>query len=385
MPIILFLICPLLSLVSTLLLNIKKRKKIFYAYVIMFSLYFGWSFVAKLTDFDSFRIVEIFNSWFSYFHSYGEFIKEFLSFDNYFARDLYEGTVIFLVRSFTNNYHFFFLVCALVFTIFKLCSFDFFLKDYEYNISHTIIAVIFFISIPLFEINGVRFFTAAWVAIFATLKIFIDDDKRYWIVIFLTPLIHIAFILFAIILLFSYLMSTHINEKVLIILFIISVVIGLAFDTVPALGSFSQNLGIIGGMMDSYIDQTYKDNLDSLVRQSNYIRIFKPLKYLFYNVLAYVLYRNCKCPSSKYFTLLLLCCLTFTNCVSFMPDMERYFVTLIPLILFVLNKEINNVRRLQLFVYMLPLVEMFHIYQTYFTQYPQVLPDGFLLNVFMTL
>lgn len=357
----------------------------FYVFVIMFSLYFGWSFVAKQIDFDSFRIVEIFDNWSSYFQSYGEFIKEFLSFNNFFAKDLYEGTLFFLVRSFSCDYHFFFLLCALIFTIFKLCSFNFFLNDYEYNISHTIIAVIFFISIPLFEINGVRFYTAAWVAIFATLKVFIGNDKRYWIVIFLTPLIHIAFSLFAIVLLLAYLMSAHLNEKFLIILFVISIVVGFVFDTVPTLGSFSQKSGILSGMMDSYINQTYKDNIDSLVRQSNYIRIFEPIKYLFYNVLAYILYRNCKCSSSKYFTLLLLCCLTFTNFISVIPEMKRYFMTLIPLILFVLNKEINNMKNLQFLVYILPLVEMFHIYTTYFTQYPQVLPSGFLLNVLLTL
>ena len=361
-------------------MNKKKNKREFYAYVLFFSLYLGWSLVPKNSEFDCYRIVEIFDEWESIFPTFVEFIKSFVRYDSYFARDLYEGTIFSLVHVFSNNYHFVFLFGALFFTLFKLMSFNFFLRDYEHDKLHVIITFFFFTSIPLFQISGFRFFTAAWMAIYATLKIFIDEQKKFWYVLLLTPLVHITFLFYLFVVVISYFVISRIRDEMVVSFFFISIAISLFWDMLPQFSYVDG--GLVGDMINAYVNDTYKAELDDAVNQSNYIRFFQPVKFVFYNIAAYLLYRNCKDLFLKKFILFVLSCLIIINCVGFIPSMSRFFAVFIPIILFVLNREVNDTKAVRFLVYSLPIVELFDIYQIYFTLYPEVLPDAFLLTVF---
>lgn len=382
MPIVLFFLNPFLSLLYAFLMNIKTNKKIFYAFVILFSLYFGYSLTPQNTALDSFQIIRLFESWDSIFPSYSDFLREWIKFDNHFAKDLYEGTIFFFVRIFTNNYHFIFLICALVFSVFKLKSFDYFLRDYTYNRLHIILAIFFFISIPLFEINGIRFFTASWIAIYATLKIFVDSNKRYLCLLAITPLVHITFLFYLLIIAIAYVAVRRVNSKILIAFFITSIFIGLAWDTLPKIGSVGDS--VLGNLLDAYINDDYKTQIDTAVAQSNFVRIFNPLRYLYYNATVMMLYLNLKDKPNKYIVIILIVLLSITNCVGFIPSMSRFFNILTPLILIVLNQNFSITKSLRVLVYILPIVEAFRVYQIYFTLYPDVLPDGFLINIILT-
>lgn len=382
MPIILFFLSPAISLVYVFLMNIKKHKRIFSVFTILFSLSFGYFLTPKNTSLDSFQIIQIFKSWNTLFPSYSNFLDEWLTFDNSFAKDLFEGSIFSFVHLFSDNYHYIFLLCALVFTIFKLKSFDFFLRDYTYNKLHIILSIFFFTSIPLFEINGFRFFTASWIAVYSTLKCFVDKKNKYLFLLAITPLVHITFIFYLGMVLSSYIINKWLNEKVIIYWFVISVVIGLVCNTLPDIGDLGD--GILNNLLKSYINDDYKTQIDTAVQESNFIKIFSPLRFLFYNATALVLYLKSKDLAWKTFLRFLLISLSIANCVYFIPSMGRFFVVLTPIILISLNREVSYTNKLKYIVYLLPIVEAFRIYQVYFTLYPDVIPNGFMINILLT-
>lgn len=381
MPIVLFFLNPVISIVYAFLMNIRKNKKVFYSFILLFSLFFGYSLTPRNTALDSFQIIQIFKSWDVIFPSYSIFLGEWIKFDNHFAKDLYEGTIFFIVREFTNNYHFIFLFCALVFSIFKLKSFDFFLRDYKYSLLHIILTIFFFTSIPLFEINGFRFFSAAWMAIWATLKIFVDAKRRYLYLLALTPLVHITFLFYLFMIAISYIAIRSVNEKLLLYLFVASIFIGLAWDTLPNIVDIGD--GVLGDLLKSYLNDDYKSEIDTAVRESNFVKFFAPLRFLYYNITTLMLYISCKDIERKKFVVLVLIFLSITNCVGFIPSMSRFLNVIIPFILIILNHSISCAKNLKVLVCFLPVVELFRFYQIYFTLYPDVLPDGFLLNIFL--
>lgn len=362
-------------------MDIRKHRKVFYAFVIIFSLYFGYSLTPKSPNLDSFRIIELFQSWDSIFPSITDFIHEFVKFDNPYVKDLFEGLIFFLVHSFSENYHFIFLCCAFVFSFYKLKVFDYFLRDYKYDSLHIILTIFFFASIPLFEINGFRFFTASWVALFATLRIIVDNNKRYLYLLALTPLIHITFLFYLLTFVLSYAASKKINERIIAFMFIVSVIVSMLWNTLPNIGNLGDS--VFGHLLSSYINNDYKAEIDTAVQESHFIKLFSPLRYLYYNIIALILYSNCKDSEQKKFMTFLLACLSISNVVGFIPSMSRFFTVLTPLILIQFNKEVSYNKKIRLLVYMLPLVELFRMYQIYFDLYPTVLPKGFLINILL--
>ena len=88
MPIVLFFLNPVISIVYAFLMNIRKNKKVFYSFILLFSLFFGYSLTPRNTALDSFQIIQIFKSWDVIFPSYSIFLGEWIKFDNHFAKDL---------------------------------------------------------------------------------------------------------------------------------------------------------------------------------------------------------------------------------------------------------------------------------------------------------
>lgn len=143
MPLVLFFLNPAISLIVAFFMNIKKQTKVFKIFILLFSLYFGYSLTPYNKQFDSYQIIQIFKNWTYLFPTFSDFLSEYIKFENPFAKDLFEGCIFFIVHSFTDNYHFIFLFCALFFTVFKLLSFDFFLQHYRYNLTHICLTIFF--------------------------------------------------------------------------------------------------------------------------------------------------------------------------------------------------------------------------------------------------
>ena len=222
----------------------KSSRIIIYLWFVLF----GLAFTAKNPSADSFRYVQDFHSeknlssW-----QYREFVKEYFTFDSN-TKDLYTTTVNYLVGKFTDNYHYTFLIYAVVFGFFYVSCMRYVLYPKIRNewVFYSIFLILFCFSNPIANVNGVRFWTASWIAVYCMFRIFIDDDKRYLLLAALLPLIHGGYFLFLSVLIMALLFNRY--TKVLIVVFCISMFfsatafMNVAEGIIEFLPKFMQNM-----------------------------------------------------------------------------------------------------------------------------------------------
>mgnify|MGYP001028717452 FL=1 len=197
--IVFFIVSPIFGFLYSLK-NIKTKS----SYVIFFltAICFGISFTVERqsgneNDFDSFFYREEFESFQSVdYLEYIDGLKDFLSFDEG-RKDYYYETIAFFVSRFTNNYHYLFAVFAIVFSFFALKTFRFLTEEenFKNNLSSYILNNIFLTN-QIFNINGVRFWTAAWVAVFIVFQVFRNKKYQYLLLMALLPFMHGSYWIF---------------------------------------------------------------------------------------------------------------------------------------------------------------------------------------------
>ena len=203
---ILFLVSPFISFLAALY-RIKSRSSFVIFY--LFALFYGMSFITECGKTKTARNDgAVFRALFEMKicgMSYQEYIQEIgdiLSGQSW-HKDIYFHSVAYLVSTFSRNYHYLFLAFAIVFGYFMLRSLAILVK--EENFDGGVICfllVLLFVNNGIFNINGMRFWTATWIATYALMRILIDNKKIYIILLCLTPLVHSSFyfllILFAV-------------------------------------------------------------------------------------------------------------------------------------------------------------------------------------------
>lgn len=129
----------------------------------------------------------------------------FMSFDDAQNRDVYVPLVAFLATRISNNYHVFFAILAMVFAFFSLRTLRFFTSELEgrINLYVLILLYLFAITNSIFNINGCRFWTAAWVAVYSLFQIYRNGNKRYYFLAAITPMIHASYWFFLSVLLIA--------------------------------------------------------------------------------------------------------------------------------------------------------------------------------------
>ena len=196
---VLFLISPTLSVIYSF-----KRANTKSSYLIFFltSVLFGLAFIAETPTLSA-----------SYIDSQGyrrQFERYTMLTDSYFLdrlneylsynskiKDFYYETITFFVSRVTDNYHFLFMVFAIVFSYFALKSFRFFTSEKSFDSSIvTYILTYLFLFNDIFNINGVRFWTASWIAIYCIFQIIKKENNKYYLLALLTPFVHGSFWLF---------------------------------------------------------------------------------------------------------------------------------------------------------------------------------------------
>ena len=190
--ILLFIINPFIATINSII-HIREKGALTLLYC--WFLLFGIAFCADNPLADSFRYVEDFKeqanpSWSDYLGS----LQSFFTFDSQ-IRDIYTITAGFIVHNISDNYHWLFLFFAAVFGFFYIKSLEYLVK--KNSCSPFVFYALFFlfcISNPIFNINGVRFWTAAWITVYSLLKINIDKKYVYTLLLCTTPLFHAAYI-----------------------------------------------------------------------------------------------------------------------------------------------------------------------------------------------
>lgn len=186
---IIFLLNPFISAILSFK-NIRDGASHLFLY--LWFLTFGIGFCALNEMADSFRYVEEFlveanYSWAQYLNE----VSEWLTFESN-IKDIYTLTVNVFVGKFSNNYHWTYLIYAAVFGFFYIKSLKIFLRYDRVTNNLVFYALLFMFcySNPIFNINGVRFWTAAWIGVYVALNAFVKKDYKKLPFLLLLPIVH---------------------------------------------------------------------------------------------------------------------------------------------------------------------------------------------------
>lgn len=218
--IILFIICPFLSFLYSLRKPASNSSLLIFFF---YGLLYAWVMNANYES-DFSRIVDEF---YSQSFTFSEVWKEFTNLLNGTSKEkeIYRIFLFALTREFTtNNYHLLFFLASIPYMYFMIKSIKCITSDkknYSNNFYFLVLIALFILPYNFFWISNFKFSTGVWISIFALIKILIDKEKKYLILIFITPLIHSGF--WFLLLIISLFFLIRKRTQLLVYLFYISI------------------------------------------------------------------------------------------------------------------------------------------------------------------
>lgn len=380
--VILFIISPFFScLYSLRRINTRSSYVVFF----LFAVFFGMAFTPPLdSGFDG----ADYRRWFeenkniSSSQFYDGF-KDFLTFDEG-KKDYYFETVSFYISRITDNYHIMFMVIAIVFAFFALKSFHFFTKEdkFDKSLASYILVYLFMIN-QIFNINGVRMWTAAWIGVYALFQIFGKGNKRYFLLLLTTPFFHGSFWIFIAVVVLAYLLMRF--DKVWVVAFFISFFVGSV--AVELLQDASDSLPVfMQSMIASYTDA------DTIARRNQIdyqtfdwvARLMNLLVRFYLNFMVFLFIKNSTSikanAKTKAFYLFILVYMSFVNFTMPVPSLGgRYIVLAYPIIAYIWLVNFKGVKY-QKFLYIMPVIFLQTIHTQIFSYYLKVLSIDFFVS-----
>lgn len=360
---LLFFIYPFAAFI--LALNSLKSK---FSFIIIFLFFvlFGLTFIAQNKSADSYHYVEDFNSYKKVSTSqYINDLKAFFTFQSN-IKDIYTISSYYLVSRITANYHILMALWAIVFSFFFLKAFRFFVDrpEFKKSLVVSLLAFLFIYSNNIFNINGVRFYTAAWIAVYAIFEIVVNKNYKFVFLALITPLIHISYVSLVGVLLIYVLTIKY--DKFWAILFFISFF--MSEISIVLIQNTNQFLPL--ALQNMVWDYTEGSNLlkrmDSFNTLPLYAKILTSLPRYYINFLMFVLIFNSKyiksLPEARYVYVFLLIWLSFTNFAIAIPSFGARFITIaIPLITYICLLCYSKISSLPKLIYLIPFVFSYQI------------------------
>ena len=325
---LLFLFSPILSLIMVFRKrNVKITKFIF----ILFCLFFGFTFVFSL-DFDQGSDSSRYAAWLIEMHnkeiSWHNFKSVFYSGEDG-KLDILQPLLTYIVAIFTDDPRFLFAVFALVFGFFYAQNIWFLFEKVKVNFTklHLLFITTFILLIPLWNINGFRFWTASQIFIFGVLNILVKGKKSYFFISLLSLFVHFTFV-FPMCILLLYLLVGN-KSKLYFLLFVTSIFMnGLNMDSMK--NKFNL-LPEVFQQKEVYLSEDFsKKEVEGINKTNWYIKYNNEIKNwicytfifcLFINRTSYVstnkIFNNLFNFSMLYFA--------FANFIETMPQGVRFF------------------------------------------------------------
>lgn len=209
---LLFIIWPFGAFLASL---IKPNSKSSYCIYWLFGILFCWSMYYKGESIDFNNIVLRFYAQPDL--SFNELIERITNLytDNSKDSDIYNILLNWVTQQFSNNFHTLFAIASIPYLFFMLNSLKYITNDEKRFSSSTfcyLILLLFVLPKDIFWVQNFRFTTATWVSIYALIKTYYSGQKSYWLLLFVTPLIHSSF-WFLIIVAILYVVSRKIPIK----------------------------------------------------------------------------------------------------------------------------------------------------------------------------
>ena len=332
---ILFILNPFISAIFSLK---DIRDGVSHRFLYLWFLIFGIGFCAISEVADSFRYVEKFMIEHNYTWSqYMMEINEYFTFESN-IKDIYTLTVNFFVGRFTNNYHWTYFIYAAVFGFFYIKSLKIFLR--HNNVSNNIV---FYALLFMFcysnPINGVRFWTAAWIGVYVALSVFVEKDYKKLPLLILLPLVHGSSVIWVVIMAIALLLSRF--QNITIGLFIASSFVS-AVSYLNIMNDYSYLLPqFLQNQIWSYTESEMALKRLSGVSQYGkaYADFLIALPGYFQILLSYLLILNRKeinrDKRAGYVLTIMLALAAITNFLSGIPSMGRFKALVIPMLVIV--------------------------------------------------
>jgi len=357
----LFLFSPFFSLVYSIRrINTLSSFLVFFLFAVLFGLAFTVEDFrdAAMIDAVSYRIafetqrVENWNQFLQSWRSYIEFIDPT-------QKDFYTVSLNYVVHRFSDNYHYMFMMAAMVFSFFQLNSLKFLAGSSKVRVDYLFLCLLLLFSWnQIFNINGMRFWTCAWVFVCFCFEYFYNNRKISIALLVLLPIIHTAGFLMVFLVLLSKFTSKF--SSFWIKFFWVSIFIsGLSLIL---LRSVSNLPGVFGLLTESYSSQQYIESMSEGQNAFSYFVTF--LKRAQLILMVYFIYINRNKFDKKYSQLLFftLVLSSFANFTMAIPSLGRRFVQLsYPLIAFLWYKNRTELKSYNMVVYVLPIIWYFDI------------------------
>lgn len=357
----LFLFSPFFSLVYSI-----RRINTFSSFLVFFffALLFGFAFTvddfrsATMIDAVSYRIAfetQRVDNWGQFLDSW----RSYIVFLDPTQKDFYTVSLNYFVHSFSDNYHYMFMVAAIIFSFFQLNSLKYLVGGEKVRIDYLFLCLLLlFTWNQIFNINGMRFWTCAWVFVFFCFEYFYNNRKMALLLLVLLPIIHTAGFLMVFLVLLSIFTSKF--SSFWIKLFWVSIFIsGLSL---VFLRSFSNLPGVFGLLTEAYSNQQYIESLSEGQNALSYLITFCKRAQII--LMVFFLYINRNNLDTKY-SQLLFCAIvlsTFSNFTMAIPSLGNRFVQLsFPLIAFLWYKNRTVLKAYNIVVYLLPIIWYFDI------------------------
>lgn len=274
MKFLLFLISPVLGFLGSVR-NMNSRSS--FIVFFLFSVLFGLCFITEDAKSDQYSLDSAaYRYRFDQYKSYTNYdLLDF--FDDFKAqyndsgdresRDLYVVTIAYLSSRISDNYHVFFAFLAAVMAIFQLLSLKFLVKENAFGGTFICLLIAFFFmrGNGIFNINSCRFWTASWVAIYCNFQIFRNGNKKYLLLALITPLIHLSYWFYIIVLLLVLFTGSFLRFWK-IALFVSFVASSVAIQFISDMSSFLP--ANLQGMVEMYTnDIDTRSNLYQVLRR----------------------------------------------------------------------------------------------------------------------
>ena len=257
MKVVTFLMSPFLSFIYSLRrINTKSSFLVFF----LFALMYGLCFTVVADNLSIFETADAARWRFRFenthlytFKDYIEYCSEYFQFAGTDIRDLYMGTLFYLVHKISDNYHIFFLVAAFVFSVFQLKSLRFLVSSpsFDNSIVCLLICALFCMN-TIANIGGLRFSTAAWICVYSVLQIFYNKKRAYLALLLILPLIHRGFFFMYPILLLS---ISHRHKKIWTLFYFASFVFS-AFSIYIIRDATNDLPPFLSNMIEAYTENT---------------------------------------------------------------------------------------------------------------------------------
>lgn len=368
---VLFLISPLLSLIYSLK-SLEKKSSLVYVFLfcVLWGLAFTVSNIRVEGSPDGVTYRALFEDYASVSSSeYNDYAQEYFTFESD-IKDLYADSVAFFVSRFTSNYHVFFFVIAAVFAFFQLKSLSFLTRHNNYHSNLICLLLVFlFTFIQIKNINGLRFWTAYWIACYALFNLFLRGKKQFLLLIATLPFFHASFIVVWLLVILFFISGRF--DRVWTVLLILSLFIGNF-----SLALVRETATFLPPFLSRFVDYYASEEIVSKVGSEGsgfYLldRIFPVLVNIYLFVMLFIIRRerktiyDTKIRGLLTFTVIII---SFSNFAMPIPSLGGRFMALSYPFLAYLWLDIIGTHRYKSFIYVMPVVfimAIYHLLQAY--------------------